>query len=362
MFLRVLGILFLFCKVTANSMVSQLPPPIPKCPEETNCEKPLICEPIKTCSGIFIEGDYLFWKADVNGFPYVITSHFNLNDIVSFPDDENIKEVSFSYDQGYRIGLGYQFPKGWNVISRWTDFQTDAKALVKAPESLISPDILELIWGSVTIVGRATSIAPHQFVKYQNLDACIEKSIYLGSHFLFSPFFGFDYILVNQKLLLNAQMFIEKSGTIFENTKIINNFNGDGLKIGFSVNYLPLKWLIFYGQGSYSIVAGHFSLKETDDSILPFLNNQILTHHQKATEHSCVNCFDIKTGLKLKGSWCKERLQILLHASYEFVFLPNQVRAKRILPIGEGAILSALFLGNGNVAFHGLTTGIEIRF
>lgn len=83
------------------------------------------------CKTFFAFGDFLYWKAGVTGFPYAVPAVIEQLDFISFANDETIKEVTFNYDPGFRVGVGLQFDCEWDFLAKWTRFHTKGSQKAK---------------------------------------------------------------------------------------------------------------------------------------------------------------------------------------------------------------------------------------
>lgn len=203
-----------------------------------------------------------------------------------------------------------------------------------------------------------TDISAKQFLKYDELDFDIVKILSLGSCFLFKPFFGAIVTKIDQKLTLNSLLLFDNFSAT-QQTKLTNNFKGGGLQIGFDMEYTPFCWLTFYGIGSYSLLWGKFHLKRTDFFVGGDPLNVEIPRSGSSIVKSVVQAMDINAGIKLGTSFCKDAFRIFGYLGYEFVYYPNQVSIPKIL---SQAVETFILLGNGNIGFNGITTGLLLEF
>lgn len=306
-----------------------------------------ICES-NLCNRIKVSGDFLYWKASVSGLPYAVNAFFGT--IENVPNFETLLEMVFSSHPGFRIEGEFKFDKGWFLSTSWT--RNHAKASHFQEVSSVPGNFLEPIWGIP--VGPTKSMSITQLAKYDDFDLLVRKNIFLGTHFLSQTFFGLDYLTLKQRRTLGSFLLLDNTN-VFELSKIINNFRGTGLKIGFECNYYPIKWFSLYGKGSYSLLYGKFKLEDLDTIQL----DNFIVHDQINDEKGIVNSFNIISGIKGNLFFCCNKIILSFHVSYEFVYLPDQIRINRII---SQATVGLPLLGHGNVGFNGLTTGLELNF
>lgn len=318
---------------------------------QNDCCNPCVAE--APSYDFFAYADFLYWKASVTGLPYAVTGTVVTPVTgLEFVDNDKIEEIHFGYKPGFRIGAGYQFDCGWDIIADWTHFHTSAKRSLTAT----APHLIEMVWDFIP--GVTTSLEAHQSLKYDQVNVDIVKNFSLGSsRVIASPFFGAVGACIHQDLDLKSQRnFDPDLGS--ETTKIKNHFSGGGLRVGLALEYAPCSWLSVYGKGSYSLLYGKFDLSQHDAAQVPVSGEPVnLFHQAKTSERSLASAFDIIAGLR--STWSFDCFELTAHVSYEFVYFPNQVRVRQILSTGADAFL---FQGFGDVGFQGLTAGIGLAF
>jgi hypothetical protein len=322
-----------------------------------------VAEPSSGYAHLIAFGDFLYWKTSVSGLPYAATGvGLTIPDVISFVENQRrVRNIHFSHDPGFRVGLGFQIDRGWDLTGRWTHFHTKAssRVLEVSPEPG-DPRFISLIWA--LFPGRTVELCARQKMHFDQVDVNFAKNIYLGRHFLFNPFFGALGARINQRLRIHSSGFIDGELPTTQDTTLRNNFRGAGIQVGAGTEFAPIRWVSLYGKGSYGLVYGKFNLKRNDLQLLLTDTGTISIPHQEFSRlENLVSTFDIIAGLKLSAYSRNQKIRLTGHISYEAVFWPNQVRIQKYVIQGDPAQTFPL-LGYGDVGFQGLTAGLELRF
>lgn len=328
----------------------------------TEVPQQIVSEPKSSRAHLMLFGDFLYWKASVTGMPYAVTGHSESFSGTPYVNHESVREVKFPYKPGFRVGIGAQFDRGWDLVLKWTRFHASAKDSRHVTNDLSDPHLIEPIW-PFPIPSRTTSADAHLSVQYDQLDLNFVKNLYVGSHFLFKPFFGALGARLHEELKIDSFSLID-NGTGDQTTKLFNKFDGGGLQLGMGAEFVPSHWFSLYGSGSYSLLYGKFKLKRND--LMQFTVQTgggpvvfDLPRSDSSKELALASAFDLIAGLKFCGHFPKQSGSLTFHVSYEFVYWPNQIRLRRISSL---FISATPLLGQGDVGFQGLNTGLELRF
>lgn len=146
----------------------------------------------------FVDGELLYWKADVDGVAYATTSVVRpaaggLGDV-----NTNFKTRTphFQYDPGFRVGMGVESPFDlFDFYIEWTRFYTKGHDKARGtfvPVILVPGDKeifdgIGLIKPMVSIPNKA-SAGCH--IKENILDLQLARGIPVSRHFFMRPYFG----------------------------------------------------------------------------------------------------------------------------------------------------------------------------
>ena len=83
--------------------------------------------------GVYVTGDYLYWKAEQEGLTFAETSK---NRVPFTVEDGKIFNPDFDWASGFRVGMGYNFRyDGWDLYLQWTDYAVETSPHVHAPKN-----------------------------------------------------------------------------------------------------------------------------------------------------------------------------------------------------------------------------------
>lgn len=307
---------------------------------------------------ISLYGDFLYWQTSVNGMPYAVTgTNATIGDppFVNFVNNDEIREIEFSYDPAFRVGANLVFDRGWRLDCDWESLSASASDHFSAQ----SPNVINETFFFFPIL--SSELRARQTIDYNRLAGRFLKSIGLGTHFRSDFTFGAIGAWINQKLDINSLGTLDTgAGPVAVNHKtgLKNNFSGAGIRVGFSSEYSPIETFSVYGEGNFSLLYGGFQVAQSDRLVIddPLLGT--LIKNGGASPHAVVNEWDLCVGVK--GNYRFDSFEILGHLSYEFILWPNQIRIFRTFSNTDGS--SFPLLGRGDVSFQGLSAGLGLSF
>jgi hypothetical protein len=312
----------------------------------------------KSYQGV-VQGDLLYWKANVDGVAYETTS-------IAAPGggSTNIKTRTphFPYDPGLRLALGFQAPHGFfdlNLV--WTRFYTkgDDHAHASADKS-ISPGI-GLIQPLISTPNHASAECS---IKENILDLQFARGIKISRHCLMRPYFGFRALWsdVHWDISLKRKFLVpepfDQDSTRF---RVKNDFTGAGGLMG-----LELDWNMPYGLGLRASVTGALVYGLTEEkthqfyTLLPSSSATSLEQnfHARNSFHSVKGQLGFFAGLFWESHAIKkkkkERLQVRLFAGYELQQWPYIGQKTNIQVSRQRERFS--------LGFEGFTGGAKIFF
>lgn len=304
------------------------------------CEAPGIFEPVHCFN---VHGDFLYWKPTVTNLP--IVGFFALDEDSS---NETLETIEFNYEPGFRIGLGWQFEKGWDLNLDWTRLHSKESVgpFTGGDQFLIS------FWFTLPVA--PVSISASQSIHYDIVNLDFIKSLALGTSFVCKPFFGPAGIFIHQDVDFDNIVIIDEE-LANQSISLENDFNGGGLRVGLESVYYPFRCFSLYGKGSFTLGYGEFKLNQS------YTDGDVFAETFERKENSVVTGFDIMGGIR--GCFCFCGIDLMAHVSYEFVLWPYQVRLQNYFPAGSGGNDFGVTLrGFGDVGFQGLTTGLSVIF
>lgn len=199
-------------------------------------------------------GEALYWKADVDGVAYAVTFKQEQNSLLdAFFTHYKTRTPHFSYDPGFRVGVGIQSPLDlFDVVSVWTRFHTTGEDKARGALVVSSPavgdklilDDIGLIQALTSVPNRASATCE---IQSDLIDVQLARGIKVSDYFFMRPYFGVRgvWLDVDWRIKL-SRPFLPGSAYDQDTTemKIKNTFHAAGGLIG-----LDLDWTWMHGFG-----------------------------------------------------------------------------------------------------------------
>ena len=224
---RFLTPLFFFSPLLGSELYAQIKPVQP--PAAECCRLYLSDRPQNTCSNLDLFATALFWHA---------TESVSWADVafIDNPNDQThrFKNVSFGWDPGFRVGVGYQMDyDGWDTQLTYTWFRTRSFESIQPGSGIIKPSF----WGFTTaLTEKFLSGQIHWNINFNGLDWDLGRAFWIGKDLSIRPLIGLKGGLIDQKIYTNWQNptisfpLLETTLAATENLK--QNFRGLGPKGG----------------------------------------------------------------------------------------------------------------------------------
>jgi hypothetical protein len=264
----------------------------------------------------YVSADLLIWKPCIRGIPFasIATTETSLPLFNVDSRTNEIHDLRFKWDEGFRLGLGYYLPCSCSVIDfNWTHYDTDADGRVTnfiplPPDSLVGTSVLAVL--SAPLVDGAeftgTSTARgHWDLKFNLYDLDWGRNIECNSCFSMKPHLGIRAAWIKQKYNITIEgpiVIFGPAGIGSEVTELKSEFSGGGLRAGLDVEYsLGYGWSL-YGSGSAGVIYGEFDNNTSSIVTAHFSPTTTFTSSVSAHDHHC-NCLgytDFTAGIRWK--------------------------------------------------------------
>jgi hypothetical protein len=196
-----------------------------------------------------LEGDFLFWKGDVDGTATALSFERKGNAATHV----KTRTPHFSYDPGFRLGAGIQSPYDFfDFVLLWTRFYTEGSdhahgPLITgggAPGDRILLDLIGTIGGGFSVPDSITSRCG---LRENLLDLQLARGIEVSPHFFMRPYFGVRGVFSDIDWRIKAKrdfILLEDQNQDAFRLHVKNDFRGVGGLIG-----LELDWKAPLGFG-----------------------------------------------------------------------------------------------------------------
>ena len=315
---------------------------------------------VKDGADLFIFGNLLYWNAHETGLPVAVRQKGATNNL----SNAKVKNISFDWDFGFRVGAGYNAPHdGWDLSLSWLRFITDGHKHVHA-------DSNERVFATRAhardpFVASSSSFqkAHSDFrLRLNQLDLDLGREFFVSKWLTLRPHFG-----------LRADWVRQKWNTEYKNTNHINNpapteteakykdrWFGIGLEGGLDTQWgLGGGWSLF-GNLTGAILYGFHHLNFEDKnkpSVSPDTNGVFAD--VKSTFRVSHPILDLMLGLRYDTMFDNDRFHFGIQGGWEHhvYFSQNQ------FPVFTDDFSIGTFVGNqGDLALQGWTLAARFDF
>jgi hypothetical protein len=328
--------------------------------DELNC-----CPTQPKGVGVYAFGDFLYWKATEDNLEEAaVFSH-----PTSSSNIDEINDVQFQYDPGFRVGAGCRSRTlDWDFSVLWTRFNTSADVSV----GRTGTDTMILLYGQPGVQVQQVvvdTLNESWKLKYNMIDAVIVPGSLGDCSFAFEPFLAVRGVQIEQQLEFNfAGTFSPAPGTSGPATgdtvgKL--KYRGIGPLLGFGMKRDIYWGFNFGGQVGASLVYGKSNLDQSQPStvILPVVGVINTLDSFAETTYRWRANLQFAIRLDWEKTFYESGVSIGLRAGYEGLIWFNQNHFV-VRQIEEGAT-STLFdirLQNGDLGMGGFTFGASLGF
>jgi len=291
-----------------------------------------------------ISAEGLWWLARQEGIAYAQTGRGAVGGTNDFTGHD--KEVEFSFQPGFRVGLGLDFRyDGWDIYANYTWLNpashtghasvTDssggmlARWLVSTPFAAAFPPFL-------------TSAKARWKMAFDVLDTELGRNFFLSSKLSIRPFLGFKAAWIDQT---NSVYYVLEPGAGIDtmHLKMRQDFTGFGIRMGVNSFWLAGEEWGIYGNFAFSELWSGFDQKRRDRS-LPTGGSVFTSYHVHKDFHTIEPVLEVSLGLQYMRDFRGGRRRFTFQLGWEeqVWFAHNRF----ISPAGDMT---------GNLTFQGIT-------
>jgi hypothetical protein len=268
-------------------------------------------------AGLYVTGDYLYWKAEQDGLMFAETSK---NRVPFTIDDGKLFNPDFDWASGFRVGMGYHFNyDGWDLFLQWTDYDVETSRHVHAPKN----GQLLALWSTAHGVNPSyygLKASAHWHLDYDIVDLELGRNYYVSRALSIRPFLGARGAWINQRIRLHYEGLDFGSGFNPNNYPLTtwgkNAFHAGGARLGFNlVWHLNRMWGI-YTNVSGSLLLGYFNAHVHGKLNLP---PEATSVELSSSVRRVRPNLEIATGLKWEDCFSKGKWHLAITVGYELV-------------------------------------------
>jgi hypothetical protein len=302
--------------------------------------------------GLMVTADYLFWQAQEDQLVYAI--RFSDLPSLGVPQQTRPLEQEFEWSSGYRVGVGYQYPKEhWSLYLNWTHFSAHPTSHFCSPMvSLFASALAGATNDSPISLGMDAKSQWH--LHLDMLDLELGRTWTIGSKFSIQPHLGVKggWIDQEQKITYTQLTGLKDLDIPKAQVKRENDFAGIGPRGG--VNLRWGKEFGIFGNLSAALLYGAFDVDAKYNIISdPASQNGTISNN----EHRLRPTAQLSLGFDWTHHFKSEQT-LSIKAGYETQYWWDQWH---VIP----NLLSTELLSTspyGDLSFHGLTLSAAVLF
>jgi hypothetical protein len=286
--------------------------------------------PTKTTFNIF--GDFLYWKASLDGVAYATTAVevVNADGTLGF-DRFKTRTVHFEYDPGFSIGAGVGLPYDqWDIAIRWLRFYTTGKdtahgSLDAAVDHRMIFDSIGMLESLLSLPNKATADCQ---IHLNLVDLVLGRAFLWSHYFEFRPFAGLRgaWLDIDWDIAFTRPIIIPSpTNQTYAFLDVDNDFDAIGFLGGFESKWNCYKGLGLFSYATAALIYGKSSERTEEEFFLvPALGTSTFEQTLKArnSTHTVKSVFELAMGLKWEIHF-KQHYRFLIRAGYEFFYWPN---------------------------------------
>ncbi len=229
----------------------------------------------------FVEADYLLWKPTLEDTGFALKGTGSTNSTTgAVVGKESIKQPSFEWSSGARLGIGGYTHDSWDVGFRGTYLYSDASKTLHADPTknqIIAPQWFSSIFGT-----QGTKATANWQMNFYLLDFTIGREYFLTKRFSAHPFIGLRGAAILLKDHSHFQSNFQASAAaifaVSDRFRAKQNIWGGGPRIGFDLNFYVCTDWAFVGGLAGSLLYTNYHVREqfkgfyapTTTTIAPF--------------------------------------------------------------------------------------------
>lgn len=341
----------------------------------------LLCAPLfasqEDPSAIFFDASFIYWYAREEGLTLAETALLNQGNLL-MPQSSRSLEQSFTYQPGFKVGLGATFDDEWVVHTEYTWLHNHTSISQDAPDNTSDLQGLGVWnadnWFQQTITFQqvnalqgqslsGTSIASTWQLNLNLLDLDVSRPYYEGSNLTISPFMGLRAAWIWQSIdVALTQAAASEGGASNLLPQPIYSRNHShcwaiGPRLGFQARcLLPRGWRL-EGSGAANLAITSFT-KIAHSEAAQSVGASPGPYRERQTAFNEV-LPNGEMGLGIGwGIYTKRKSHFDFAASYDLSVFTGQNVIRRMLD----NFWSGIGSDAGNLVFHGLTVSGRYDF
>lgn len=204
-------------------------------------------------------GEALFWQAKVGGRDYAYSASNMTNSKPKTPFRGSVSEVSFDWDWGFKVGLGFIFSEEmWSLNCIYTRFITSNNEGEKKnwPEGFM---------GLTGYLTPALESSSNYRISYNDISFEFGRNYYVSSNLNLQPFIGLKNTWIHQKQQSKYLINLKQDDLISFNSDLKDccDFWGIGPQMGLSSSWFITRVINILFKTSGSLLYGKYDVSDS---------------------------------------------------------------------------------------------------
>jgi hypothetical protein len=295
----------------------------------------------------WVDAEALFWQANVGSLDYGVTSHSTTQ-----VTHGRVKHPHFDWDFGGRLGLGYILPHDkWDLFANYTYVHGRAHGHAGGSDEVVFPSWASNFNGTNPFF--ANSAKAHWSMNLNMGDLELGRTCAVSKWLTIRPFVGVRGLVIDQ-----AYRVVYSGGTVApsdeDSVHLDTDFWGVGIRFGANTLWGLGRGFSIYGNGSGSLLSGHFDVKEKEK--LKIADLHIL--NAKRDVDNVAATADLGLGIQWDCLFSRNRCHFGVKFGWELDLFFEQNQLFNFI----GSSPASFKTQNDDLTFQGLTLGMRFDF
>lgn len=298
---------------------------------------------------LWIDGEALFWKSNVGSLDYGVDSKSTTT------IRGEVRHLHFDWNWGFRLGLGCKLPHDkWDLFINYTYVHGLAHGHAGNSDKVVFPTWASGFNFDGSGAFYADKAQAHWHMNLNMTDLELGRNCFVSKWLTIRPFIGIRGLIIDQRYHVKYQ-----GGTVApfdeDKIKLDTDFWGVGMRMGFNSLWGLGKGIGIYGNGSASILSGHFDVDEKER-----LENSHVTVFSVGRDISnVVVAADLSLGLQWDYMFSQDRYHFGVKFGWEFNMFFDQNQLFNFLSSSNPGSIK---FRDDDLSFQGLTLGLRFDF
>lgn len=351
----------------------------------TDCITPVKGPLPNHSADIVLDGEFLYWYSSLsNTSPYIVYEFVNPGDTSDEDQDllgvpKKIKEFNWSWDPGFRIGLGVVTNHdGWDLYGDWTYYYNSVSISQSEPNFVddssfetLGGKYLSSMWFTSGADEKYQTIHAHWKLQLNEIDLQLGRNFWISKTLTLRPHFGVHTHLSTTELKVKGNYFSlldDSDRERVESQRLKQKYWGVGLAGGIDTAWhITKNWSVF-ANGDLSLVYGRCSLSRKlfmylvslDENQVPFVRGNETIDVQFDGQYRTQAIFDFAAGLRFETLIANNGCRLLFDLGWEHHFYPDFAKFGR--NAGNDLDEATYFPIDGNLTTGGVVFKARFEF